>query len=186
MLVKQILSDTMRMVGRADVAESSQSSSSLTGEEGRIQSAMLLCLNAVVDELARGYFPLKTSQTLSSASGEYPFSDFDETPYRILRVTSEGREVKWRCQPAKLVCESPSVQIEYEYVPAAFALSDEFAYPHPSVGDWLVKCGVAAEYMLIAGDIDGADAWESKYRAEIDRQLALLPVKGRIPSRRWL
>ena len=40
--------------------------------------------------------------------------------------------------------------------------------------------------MLIEGDISCAEMWESKYRTEIDRQLSLLPVRGRIPPRRWI
>ena len=40
--------------------------------------------------------------------------------------------------------------------------------------------------MLIAGDTACAEMWESKYRAEIDRQLSRSASAGRIPPRRWL
>lgn len=186
MQVKQLLADVMRMVGRPDAAESCENSSSLSAEVTRMQRAMLLCLNAVADELARGYFPVKAAESLTSASGEYAFSSFGHTPYRILKVKSGGQEIDWTYQPSKLICAQTAIEVEYEYVPDAFELTDEFSYPDPAVGVGLVACGVAAEYMLIVGDVESAGMWESRYRAEIDRQLSLRPVSGRVPIRRWL
>ena len=71
-------------------------------------------------------------------------------------------------------------------MPDALTHESQLSYPHPAVGDALISYGVAAEYMLIEGDISCAEMWESKYRTEIDRQLSLLPVRGRIPPRRWI
>ena len=186
MQVKNILIDVMRMVGRPDAAEECEGDGQLSVETERMQRALLLCLNAVTDELARGYFPLKDVQSLSSQSGEYSYSSFEHTPYRIVRVTSDGKKVRWSAEPLSLVCDSKSVEVEYEYVPDALGLSDEFSYPDSSVGVALVSYGVAAEYMLIAGEVESAEMWESKYRSEIGRQLSLSPVRGRVPPRRWL
>ena len=186
MQVKQLLADVMRMVGRPDAAEECQSAVQLSGEAGRMQQAMLLCLNAVTDELARGYFPLRTSQKLLASDGGYAFSAFDHAPCRVLSVTCGGREQKWSYSPFGVLCDAPEALIEYEYVPEPFELTDEFSYPDAAVGIPLVCCGVAAEYMLIAGDTACAEMWESKYRSEIDRQLSLSPVRGRVPPRRWL
>ena len=147
---------------------------------------MLLCLNAVTDELARGYFPLRTSQKLLASDGGYAFSAFDHAPCRVLSVTCGGREQKWSYSPFGVLCDAPEALIEYEYVPEPFELTDEFFYPDAAVGIPLVCCGVAAEYMLIAGDTACAEMWESKYRAEIDRQLSRSASAGRIPPRRWL
>ena len=185
MQVKQLICDAMRMAGRADAAEQCEGGEP-DDEVLRMQRAMLLCLNAVMDELARGYFPLRTVQAMSSVSGEFAFSSFALTPYRILRVTSNGKKVRWRVEPLKLVCDGESVEVEYEYVPSRLSLEDEFGYPEGAVGAYLVCCGVVAEYMLIAGDVSCAEMWEGKYRSEIDRQLSLLPVRGRAPPRRWL
>ena len=186
MQVKQLLADVMRMVGRPDAAEEWQSTAQLSGEAGRMQQAMLLCLNAVTDELARGYFPLRTSQKLLASDGGYAFSAFDHAPCRVLSVTCGGREQKWSYSPFGVLCDAPEALIEYEYVPEPFELTDEFSYPDAAVGIPLVCCGVAAEYMLIAGDTACAEMWESKYRAEIDRQLSRSASAGRIPPRRWL
>lgn len=186
MLVKEFLNEVMRLIGRADAAEEMEGGTPPSAEVRRMQRAMLICLNAVLDELARGYFPLRAVQTMSSQSGEHAYSSFDNLPYRILGVTSGGKKIKWECLPLKLVCRSGTVEVEYEYVPAALGPDDEFSYPDSSVGPVLVGYGVASEYMLIAGDVGRAEMWESKYRAEIDRQLSLLPVRGRVPPRRWL
>ena len=80
MQVNQFLIDVMRMVGRPDAAEECEGDGQLSGETERMQRALLLCLNAVTDELARGYFPLKDVQPLSSQSGEYSYSSFEHTP----------------------------------------------------------------------------------------------------------
>ena len=186
MQVNQFLIDVMRMVGRADAAEICLSEEDIPDEIARMRTALLLCLNAVLDELARGYFPVKAREDMSSADGEYAFSSFAHTPYRINRVLSGGKKVKWRAQPLKLLCNAGNITVEYEYVPDALTLESQLSYPHPAVGDALISYGVAAEYMLIEGDISCAEMWESKYRTEIDRQLSLLPVRGRIPPRRWI
>ena len=186
MQVKQLLCDIMRMVGRPDAAEECESEQ-LTAATSRMRNALLLCLNAVVDELARGYFPLKAEESFSVSQGKVAFSSFAHTPYRIISVRSEdGRKIKWSYRPSFLCCEADRIVVQYEYVPARLALEDDFVYPDSAVGPALAGYGAAAEYMLIEGDVERAGAWEQKYRAEIDRQLSLSPVRGRISPRRWL
>ncbi len=187
MQVKDIITDVMRMVGRYDAAEECEGGESLSTDVSRMQSAMLLCLNSVVDELARGYFPVMAVESKSSSGGEIAFSSFSHTPFRIVHVRGgDGEKVKWTLTPFKLLCPAGKVEVEYEYVPDSFALDDEFSYPDPAVGHTLVSFGTAAEYMLIAGDIASAEMWEGKYRTEIDRLLALSQVRDKIPPRRWI
>ncbi len=186
MQVKQLICNVMRMAGRPDAAEECEQGGTLSDEVKRMQTAMLLCLNAVVDELARGYFPLRAAEEMTSPDGNYAFSSFARLPCRIVRVTSGGRRVPWKVIPLKLSCASRRIEVEYEYVPERLELGDEFSYPDGAVGEYLVSCGVAAEYLIIAGDVSCAEMWERRYREEIERRLALSPAAGIIPPRRWI
>ncbi|MGN0817576.1 MAG: hypothetical protein ACI4L9_01285 [Candidatus Coproplasma sp.] len=184
MIVNELIIQTMRLVGRNDCAE--LMSDTPDSETNRMMHTMLFCYNAVIDELARGYFPLKTSEEMESEVGQYRLENFSLTPLKILRVTSGEKQVEWRILFGYLGCAEKKITVEYEYVPAKASVESDFVYPDYYVSDTLVTYGMAAEYMLICGDIDGSAAWESKYRAEIDRLLSLQTVRGRIPPRRWL
>lgn len=183
MTVNDLIIQTMRLVGRPDCAEHTESPDD---ETSRMMHTMLFCYNAVIDELARGYFPLKTCEELESGEGQYRLEDFALTPLKILRVAVGEKAVGWRISPGYLCCDEKKINVEYEYVPAKADFGTTFAYPDYSVSETLVEYGMAAEYMLICGDIQGSEAWESKYRTEIDRLLSLQTVRGRIPPRRWL
>ncbi len=184
MTVNELINETLRLVGRADAADDGDGATDK--ENMRIRQALLLCFNAVIDELARGYFPLITTENLVSEDGKYMFGDFSLTPYRILSVKSGGKKVRWLLRPQYIECDCGEIEVEYEYVPARKVATDKFEYPDPSVSVTLVEYGMASEYSLICGDAEGCAAWESRYRAELDRLLSVQPVRGRIPPRRWL
>jgi hypothetical protein len=183
MIVKEILEDAMRLTGREGL---------LSGEESggeslqQVKYTMLFCLNAVVDELARGYFPVKKIEDMTSETGKFCFSDFSERPLKILKVLSGERKIGWHILPEYLVTGCEKVTVEYEYAPKKFAEEDEFDYPDPQVSSRLISYGMAAEFMLICGEVESSSCWEQKYRQEIDRLLSLRTVKDRIPPRRWL
>ena len=42
------------------------------------------------------------------------------------------------------------------------------------------------KHHLINGEVEASEAWEAKYRREIDRVQNKLPVCGQIPPRRWV
>jgi hypothetical protein len=181
MTVKEILEDAMRLTGRDELEGTSGE-----GGESKVRYAMLFCLNAVIDELARGYFPIKKTEDLTSDTGRYDFSAFAERPVKIVKVTSNGRKIGWHICPEYIICDKQNITVEYEYVPDKLTEDDEFDYPDVQVSFRLVEYGIAAEYMLICGEIESAAMWEQKYRQEIDRLLSLRTVKERIPPRRWL
>lgn len=184
MTVNQLITRTLTLIGRSDAAEEGENATA--ADTLRMRRTLLLCFNAVADELARGYFPLKTVQSMSSDDGRYMFAEFPLVPYRINAVTSGGKKVPWRLRPLCIECDCKQIEVEYEYVPDRKEASDEFDYPDTAVSDIMVQYGMAAEYMLICGDAEASSAWESKYRGEIDRQLSARPVRGRVPPRRWL
>ena len=186
MVVKDVLCEVLWMVGRNDVSEAISEGEILNDEQIRVKRACLTYLNAVVDELARGYFPLEYEQDLTSDDGKFAFSDFRYKPLGIKKVTKDSKPVKWHLSPDYLVADGQSVSVCYTYVPDAFGYDDECEYPDYAVGVRLIEYGMLAEYYLVLGDAGSSEAWENKYREEIENLLSKSKVRGRIPPRRWI
>lgn len=185
MIVKELICQTMRLVGREDAADSINSSSP-TDEAARLKRALLTYLNAVLDELARGYFPLDTEEQMSSENGVYAFADFLKMPVKINRVTDGENVIEWHICPNYLHTDSKNITVYYEYLPPQLNENDEFFYPVFAVSARLVEYGMAAEYFLVSGDGAAYNSWENKYRNEIENLLSKSSVKDRIPPRRWI
>lgn len=213
MKVSEVICQTMRLVGRSDAAEAIEAAAAaaeaadganknptdggegvteaakapvLSDEVKRLKRAFLTYLNAVLDELARGYFSLDTEEEMSSESGVYSFAGFLKSPLKINRVTDGQNPVEWRIFPNYLQTEAHKITVFYEYAPPALGEDDEFFYPVFAVSARLVGYGMAAEYFLVSGDGAGYAAWENKYRGEIENLLSKSAVKERIPPRRWI
>ena len=186
MKVKDVICETLRLVGRDDAAEAISGGEELSDEVSRLNRACLTYLNAVLDELARGYFPLDNEDKLISDDNRFAFADFTKKPLEIKRVTANGKPVKWRISPDYLLADAGCVEVFYTYAPAPLSEEDEFAYPNFAVSERLVEYGMAAEYFLVLGDATGSAAWENKYRNEIENLLSRSSVRGRIPPRRWI
>jgi len=186
MEVKDVICEALRLVGRNDAADAISGGGALTDEVSRLKRACLTYLNAVLDELARGYFPLDYEEEITAADGRFAFSALSRKPIEIKRVTKSGKPVKWRISPDYLLADATAVTVNYTYTPDPLAEDDEFNYPSFAVGERLVEYGVAAEYFLVLGDATGSAAWENKYRNEIENLLSRSAVRGRIPPRRWI
>lgn len=185
MTVRKVISETMRLVGRVVEADGVDSMT-ITDTTARLKRAMLTYLNAVFDELARGYFPLDTQESLTSENGVYPFADFLKTPIKINRVESDNHPVEYRVYPDYLQTDAKEITVFYEYAPPELTETDEFFYPVYAVSKRLVQYGMAAEYYLVSGDGTAYALWENRYRSEIDALMSRSTVKGRIPPRRWI
>lgn len=187
MKVKDVICEALRLVGRNDAADAISAGSELTDEVARLNRACLTYLNAVFDELARGYFPLDAEEDMSSRNGTFPFSGFSRKPLEIKRVTEGGKPVKWHISPDYLIASGNNIRVYYTYVPSPLTAADECEYPVFAVGERLIEYGIAAEYFLVLGDATSSAVWEDKYRREIENLLFRSPVvKGRIPPRRWI
>lgn len=185
MTVKEVICEALRLAGREETAADMENESG-TAETARLRRALLTYLNAVRDELARGYLPLYAREKLHSDDGAFAFAQFGFTPFKIKRVSSCGKPVKWHISPDYLIADGRDIEVEYSYVPAPLKETDEFSYPCFAVGERLVEYGMVAEYYLVIGDAASSAAWESKYRNEIDALLSHVTVGERIPPRRWI
>ena len=186
MYVLDVVCQTMRLVGRETSADNIEEGNP-TAEDLRLKRALITYLNAVLDELARGYFPLDTEEKMQSENGVYPFSGFLKAPSKINRVLSGKNPIGWHICPNYLYVDAKDITVFYEYLPPVLDEGDEYFYPVFAVSDRLVEYGMASEYFLVTGDGAGHTAWEEKYRNEIESLLSRSAgIKGRIPPRRWV
>ena len=186
MKVKQVISQALRLAARGDIADKMDANAQLNDEQNNLRRTFLIYLNAVIDELARGYFPLEKVEKMHSPTREFAFADFSEGPTKIKRVTDGKNPVKWHIYPDYLHADAENITVRYEYCPAPFGEDDEFRYPVFAVSERLVEYAMAAEHFLVLGDAVGSAAWEAKYRDEIELLILKSNLGGRIPPRRWI
>lgn len=186
MKVKDIIIRACRFLGRDDIAAALQSGGDLTGETSDAAETLLYCVNAVEDELARYYFPLKTSENIYGVAGRFSFKRFSKRPVKILSVKSGGREISYKQYPEYLECDFQDITVEYCYAPEKKTMSDDSEFDGANVCEKLVAAGTAAEYSLLNGSVQNAELWESMYRQEIDLAQRKVALPLRVPPRRWV
>ena len=170
MKVKEVIISALRTLGRGDLAGELSGGSVLQGEGAETVDTLVYCYNAVEDELARKYVPLVYREN---------------SPVRIKSVFVDGKEAEYKLYPQYMRVNAKRIDVEYEYSPDRKKLESNSDYSL-EVGEYLMAFGIAAEYCLINGEVEASEAWEAKYRREIDRVQNKLPVCGHIPPRRWV
>ena len=73
MTIKDIAVCAFKLLGRSDIAVALSAGSELDNESAEKTEALVYCINAVEDELARYYFPAKWTEELRSADGKFYF-----------------------------------------------------------------------------------------------------------------
>ncbi len=147
---------------------------------------LLYCVNAVEDELARYYFPLKATENLSSQSGIYYFKNFAKRCIKVLSVTANGKKCGYEVFPEYLRADAEDITVEYWYSPQIKTIDGDSEYDGVKVSENLIAKGAASEFCLIRGEMSLAELWESKYRREIDLARKNGAAFGTLPPRRWV
>ena len=183
MKIKQIISEACELLARGELAGKVAAGSGLSDEENETVKTLLYCANAVEDELARNYFPLYATEKFTPKGGAVYFSQFKNTPVKIMSVKRGGTGLDFKLHPQYIEVNADFIEVEYAYSPAKKGLEDDSSFP--ALSPSLAACGVAAEYCLIEGEISRAQGWESRYREMIDKARAKLRP-AHIPPRRWV
>lgn len=186
MTLKNIIIRVLKTLDRGDIAATLEAGAEVGGEAAEKIELLIYCVNAVEDELARYYFPLKHEQTLLSDDGKYGFEKFAFKPVKILSVTAGGKNVKYTTFPQYIFCGESSITVCYEYTPPKRGLDELSAFDGTAVGESLIAAGAAAEYCLICGSVKLSETWEGRYRREIDSAREKYRVPAVIPPRRWV
>lgn len=186
MKVKEVICQALRLVGRDDMADDMQNDVALSAEFTRLKNTFLTYFNSVLDELARGYFPVSYEEETELVDGKIAVSSFGRRAVRIKRVLEGKKPVEWHISAGYLYADGEKVTVCYEYSPEPLGEADEFSYPEFAVSERLVEYGMAAEYFLVAGCAEESRLWEQKYRDEIEALISRCVVKPLVPPRRWI
>lgn len=186
MTVKEIICVALRLVGRDDAADSVGGGAELSAEVTRLKNTFLTYFNSVLDELARGYFPLPCEEETYLINGRKPISSFFRRVVRINKVLVGNKPIDWHISAGYLLADAENITVRYEYALEPFVETEEFFYPDFAISERLVSYGMAAEHFLVCGCAEESRAWEQKYRDEIEALIARSAVKPLIPPRRWI
>ncbi len=156
----------------------------------RDKNLLLTAFHTVENELALDYLPLLASITLTTETGEIPYSNLHAAAARILSVTSEdGEEVGFEIYPQYLKTKAGRVTVKYAYAPSEKSIDGISEY-NTLVSKRLFAYGMAAEYSLAVGELTAASVWDKKYKESLlllqeEKELSL-SHGVKIPERRWV
>ena len=186
MKIKEIVFTALKLLGRGDIASALEKGETLSEEATRTADSLLYCVNAVIDELARYYFPLVHKEQLYLTLGKVNFSEFTFRPVKILNVTANGKKTEFKVYPQYLTAGGVSIEVEYEYAPDKKGLEDNCDYAGFDVSERLIADGAVAEFCILNGEVSASEYWEGEYRREIDRARSKYRKAAKIPPRRWV
>ena len=184
MTVKDVVMAAAESVG---IGEKVKAYLETGAEEGKKDAQMLLGgFNRVENEVALDFLPLYVEEKATIVDGKIAYQDLSRTAVRILRVTKDGKSVKFRLFPQYIEVkdEEGEVNVFYSYAPKKKSFEDESDF-QLIVSERMFADGVAAEFCLAAGLFEEAQHWDQKYK---DALAATYRVKtGKVAkARRWV
>lgn len=182
--VKEIVCEAAQVLGLSEWVNSY-----LNGEESAVgqrdTEILIECFNRVQNEVALDYLPLIESELLRTETGKIPYSSLIKPAIRILQVKNEkGELAAFKLYPDFLETEKGKLEVYYTYSPAEQTIEGVCEYG-AEVPKRLFVYGMAAEYSLIAGELEAAGVWDKKYKDAINAVYKLPPAK-KLRSRRWV
>lgn len=189
MTIRDILIGALRRIGREELAglleEGGELGDGLSDEGRDAIQTLLYCVNATEDELARYYFPLKCTETLSIAGGSIKFSAFSHMPIRIIEVKAYGKPIDYQVDTNRLIVSAEKIEVTYNYTTEKKGIDDKSHFGD-MLGSKVIEYGAAAEYCLICGEAALAETWETRYRDAVDNARRKIDWGAYIPPRRWV
>lgn len=187
MTVKDILRLTAGMVGDRDLYNYlSDLECCEVDQAQQNKQELLICYNAICDELACEYLPLVYSQDFTNVKdNKIYFSALEKTPLKIIEVTNKNG---YKC-PYKLVNDYISLQetavtVKYEYKPKWQNENEESLFGKKIIGPFTLCYGVCALYLLQKGRMSESQVFFEKYISAVKARIAE-KRKIVIPPRRW-
>ncbi len=185
MTIKQIMLDALRFIGREEIAADILSGAEPYGEAAETADTLLYCVNAVEDELARYYFPLKRTDALHSEDKTFGFEKFSRTPVKILKVEEGRKQIEYELELNRIIADANNISVTYFYAPKKKTIDDDSEFGDMADG-MITAYGAAAEFCIIQGEAARAEAFETRYREAIDRAQRSSSKGAAVPPRRWI
>ena len=183
-MTKNILKLTSTFLGLDEVnTYLSDTSTTPSSEVTNTINQLINFINYIMREITREYYPLKTSETVSSDNDRViNFNTLTKTITAIDDVKNRaGLSVRYSLYPDHIKMENANTEytLFYSYSPSAIStIQDSLKLP---LGlDYFVVCfGVASEYCLSKGLYEEAGMWENRFIN------SLKSIKGRFGEKRF-
>ena len=147
---------------------------------------LLFCFNLIYDEIATDFMPLIHTEKIFFENGEFEFKNLEKTMLDIFALTdTNGRKIKFKTYPDKLLCNQKEAVITYSYQPNKLGFEDEIALFQSRVPARVFAYGVAMENCFLNSLSTEALIWENRYKNSL---LTLTRKKTEVvlPARRWI
>lgn len=186
MTIKEILSLSALEIGRDDLVDYFNGGAETSGQSQASADAdkMFACYKLVVSELSEEFYPLTKTETLTSESKRYYYSQFSITPIEIKAVYVGDKKVDYTVTPFYFSCDYDSVSVVYEYYPSATSIAEECPYANTKISGRIVALGVAREFLLVQGLYDQAVIFSERFTNALSSVLVSKGC-GRIKARGW-
>lgn len=133
---------------------------------------LLNCYNLVVSELCEEYLPLIHTETLTSTSGRFYFTEFSKTPLEIKQVfNAVGEEITFKKTPLYIETECNTVTVSYVFYPEEATINDESVYSGTKISQRILALGVAREYLLVSGFFEEAVSFDKRFTESLAQVL---------------
>lgn len=153
----------------------------------REKELLLKCVDFIIDEVARDYFPLLKEEKMTAVNGKLFFADFSREPTAVASVFKDGRRLNFaRLYDGLKLPESGEVTVKYTFKPFKATLDGETEWADSCVSERILAYGTAAEYCIAAGFDSDAEMWDKRYRDALERAVIKYLSGKTLPKRRWL
>ncbi len=166
MTVKDVIKFTATLLGREKVLEylSSEKSDNSDAQTLCQLDVMTRCLNIVINELACTYAPMTIRETVDTKQGRVYFSELKETLLKVRSIASEnGKQLNYKLSAEYIVVDSARVEIEYDFVPCNYGITDVIGYKESQIPVRILAYGTCAEFCLTERAFDDAVVFHKKY-----------------------
>lgn len=141
--------------------------------------------NLVINETARDFLPLKTSERITVGEDGFKYSDLSRRLVDVYSLTDKsGRSVPIRQYFDCFTAPTPGeYTIEYSYAPEAAALTSDI--DAGKLCERVLAYGICAEYSVISGETTDAVLWDGRYKDALASGSGDKREK-RVARRKWL
>ena len=176
MTIKDVVITAATYLGMEGVAEYLEKETS--ADDGVLSAVNVLtrCANYTLNEIAANYIPMINVERANAENGKIYFSCLQKTPLRIINVTDDyGEKQYFKFYPEYLAVASGYAVIEYSYIPANYALTEEIGYKESDITPRVIALGAASEYCLTERAFDDSVTFRQRFN---DALSELCPVRN--------
>lgn len=184
MKIKEIILKALPFTGYGELVESLEKMTSSSTSSEPINRLTRIAVN-VLGEIAEGYVPLVTEETVSVTDGKISYGSLSQDVAKVISVCDEnGVPVSYEAEADGIKTGVSSAKVRYRYFPVKYRLDGEVYFDGPPVSAKTVAYGIAGEYFMTEGDYALSNVWNRMFYESLSAQLKRKGLK--LKGRRWI